>query len=51
MKEVAIQVRLPEPDKKAFADLCKGKDTTVSREIRIFIREQLKKNSQQSIKF
>ena len=46
MKEVTIQVRLPEEEKRAFSELVKAKDSTVSREIRNFIREQLKKNNQ-----
>ena len=49
MKEVTIQIRLPESEKEAFARLVKSKDSTISRELRQFIRDQLKKNQQQEL--
>jgi hypothetical protein len=49
MKEVVINVRLPEEEKRLFAELCKSNDTTVSREIRSFIRGKLKEQAQLSL--
>lgn len=41
-----LQVRLPEHEKDQFLQVCKDLDTTAARELRLFIREFLKKNAQ-----
>lgn len=41
-----LQLRLPEHEKEQFLQTCKDLDTTAARELRLFIREFLKKNAQ-----
>ena len=48
-KKVFMQIRIPEHEREAFIRLCKDSDTTAAREIRAFIRNELKKNAQQSL--
>lgn len=44
-----LQIRLTESDKKSFLELCKDSDTSAAREIRAFIKSELKKKAQKTL--
>ena len=45
-EEVNFNIKLPKSLRDAFAASCKSRDSTPSREIRIYMREYIKKHGQ-----
>ena len=46
---IQMTIKIPKELKEAFAECCKAKDTTVSRELREHIRRYVAKNGQQCL--